>query len=134
MFSITIERLYHYRKTVWSSIEDIVTFHANNASSEKVVMEGSALLPELVATLNFDNLSAIWLTASNIFLRQRIYFESRYEIKSLAEKILIDKFLERNNLFNERIIKAVHQLGLASLNVEDASTAADLKNICLSAL
>lgn len=126
------DTLRHYRDTVWPTIENIVAFHANETLSEKVVMEGSALLPDLVETLGFDNISAIWLTASNIFLKQRIHCNSQYGTKSLNEKLLIDKFLERNNLFNRQIVKAVHRLGLASLNVEDESTLDSLKNICLS--
>lgn len=125
--------LYHYRKSVWLLIEDIVTSHATDASSEKMVMEGSALLPELVITLNFDNISTIWLTASNEFLRRRIYTASQYETKSPYEKMLVDKFLERNRLYNDRIIAAVNRLGLVSLDVEDASTADELMSLCLSA-
>ncbi len=125
--------LHHYRKNVWLLIEDIVTFHATDASSEKLVMEGSALLPELVVTLNFDNISTIWLTASNEFLRRRIYTASQYETKSPSEKMLVDKFLERNCLYNDRIIDTVTRLGLVSLDVEDASTADELMSLCLSA-
>lgn len=125
--------LHHYRKNVWLLIEDIVTFHATDASSEKLVMEGSALLPESVITLNFDNIATIWLTATNNFLRRRIYTASQYETKSLYEKMLVDKFLERNRLYNDRIIDAVNRLGLMSLDVEDASTADELMSMCLSA-
>jgi 2-phosphoglycerate kinase len=124
--------LYHYRKNVWQLIEDIVTSHATDASSEKMVMEGSALLPELVITLNFHNISTIWLTASNEFLRRRIYTTSQYETKSTYEKMLVDKFWERNCLYNDRIIDAVNRLGLVSLNVENVSTADELMSLCMS--
>lgn len=124
--------LYHYRKNVWPLIKDIVTSHATDASSEKMVIEGSALLPELVVTLNFDNISTIWLTASNEFLRRRIYTASQYETKSLYEKMLIDKFSERNRLYNDRITDAANRLGLVSLDVEDASTTDELMSLCLS--
>lgn len=124
--------LDHYRKNVWLLIEDIVTFHATDASCEKLVMEGSALLPESVVTLNFDNISTIWLTASNEFLRRRIYTTSQYETKLPYEKMLVDKFWERNCLYNDRIIDTVNRLGLVTLNVEEASTADELMNLCLS--
>jgi len=126
------EVLHHYRKNVWPLIKDIVTSHATDASSEKMVIEGSALLPELVVTLNFYNISTIWLTASNEFLRRRIYTASQYETKSPYEKMLVDKFLERNRLYNNRIIDAVNRLGLVSLDVEDASAADELMSLCLS--
>jgi 2-phosphoglycerate kinase len=124
--------LHHYKKNVWPLIEDIITFHATDTSSEKMVIEGSALLPELVIHLNFDNISTIWLTASNEFLRQRICTESQYETKSKPEKMLVDKFVERNCLYNDRIIDAVSRLGLVSVNVEDTSTPDELMNLCLS--
>ena len=125
--------LQHYRKNVWPLIEDIVTFRATDASSEKLVMEGSALLPELVVTLNLDNIATIWLTASNEFLRRRIYTASQYETKSPYEKMLVDKFLQRNCLHNARIIDAVDRLGLLSLDVEAAFTVDELMDMCLSA-
>jgi 2-phosphoglycerate kinase len=124
--------LDHYRRNVWRSIEDIVTSHATDTSSEKMVMEGSALLPELVITLDFENISSIWLTASNEFLRQRIYMESQYEIKSLHEKMLIDKFWKRNCLYNNRIIDAVDRFGLVSINIEEICTPDELTERCLS--
>jgi hypothetical protein len=95
-------------------------------------MEGSALLPELLITLNLDNMATIWLTASNEFLRRRIYTASQYETKSAYEKMLVDKFVQRNHLYNVQITDVVDRLGLASLNVEDASTTEELLGMCLS--
>lgn len=126
--------LQHYRKNVWPLIEHMLTLHATDWSSEKLVMEGSALLPELVVTLNFENISTLWLTANNEFLKQRIYTTSQYETKSTYEKMLVDKFLQRNCLYNDRIMDAVAQLGLVSLNVEDASTTEELMSMCLSVM
>ncbi|WP_414565545.1 MULTISPECIES: 2-phosphoglycerate kinase [unclassified Anabaena] len=125
---------HHYKKNVWPLIENIVTSHTTDASSKKMVMEGSALLPELVITLNFDNISSIWLTACNDFLRRRIYTASQYETKSPYEKMLIDKFWERNCLYNQRIIDDINQLGLLSLNVENVSNTDELMSLCLSTL
>jgi len=125
--------LHHYRKNVWPLIEAIVTSHATDPSSGKMIIEGSALLPELVITLNLNNIFAIWLTSSNEFLRRRIYTASQYETKSSYEKMLVDKFLERNRLYNDRIIDAVHQLRLVSLDVEDIPTVDELMRLFLSA-
>lgn len=107
--------LNHYRTNVWPIIENIVTAHATDISSGQIAIEGSALLPDLVNNLNFDNTSSLWLTASNEFLKQRIYLSSQYEIKSPY------------CLLNERIIADVDRLGLVSLNIEAASTVGELK-------
>ena len=114
--------LHHYRKNVWPLIKDIIISHSTDISSNNVVLEGSAILPELIVNLNFDNVSSIWLTASNEFLRQRIYVESKYKIKSPHEKMLVDKFWERTCLHNNLIIETVNRLGLISLNIEEIFT------------
>jgi 2-phosphoglycerate kinase len=125
--------LRHYRENVWPLIEDIVAFHATDVSADRLVLEGSALLPDLVNTLNFENIAAIWLTASNEFIKRRIYAASHYESKSHTEKMMVDKFLERNNLFNDQIMNAVNQLGLANVDVENVPSVDELTSICLSA-
>lgn len=125
--------LHHYRENVWPLIEDIVTFHATDASADKLVIEGSALLPESVITLDFDNIAAIWLTASNEFLRRRIYTTSQYETRSPHERMLVDKFTERNFLYNSRIVGTVNRLRLVCVNVENASNVDELMEMCFSA-
>jgi len=56
---------------MWPDIESIVTTHATDCSTDRLILEGSALWPESVATLNLDNVAAIWLTASNDFFQAR---------------------------------------------------------------
>ncbi|BAY44913.1 hypothetical protein SAMD00079811_25150 [Scytonema sp. HK-05] len=47
--------------------------------------------------------------------------------------MMVDKFLERNNLFNDQIMNAVNQLGLANVDVENARNMDELTSMCLSA-
>jgi 2-phosphoglycerate kinase len=119
--------LNHYHTNVWPRVDDIVTAHVTNISSGQIAIEGSALLPELVNNLNFENTASLWFTASNEFLKKRIYLSSQYEIKSPFERMLIDKFWKRNCLLNERIIADIDRLGLVSLNIEAASAVDELK-------
>ena len=123
--------LNHYKSNVYPLIENIVVSHATDMSSKKLVMEGSAILPELVAKLAPDNIAALWLTATNKLLEQRIYSASQYETKSPREKKMIDKFLERTCLYNERMMNTVNRLGLISINVENTSNVEVLMNMCL---
>jgi 2-phosphoglycerate kinase len=125
--------LNHYQNNVWPSIEDILNSHVTDKSTEVMAIEGSALLPELVVNLKFDSISSIWLTASNNFLKQRIYTSSQYATKSTYEKMLVDKFCERNCLLNDRIIDTVKRLGLVSLDVENMDTSDKTMNLYLSA-
>jgi 2-phosphoglycerate kinase len=122
----------HYRQNVWPQIEDIVTTQAIDRPAQGKIIEGLALLPELVNTLKLDNIASIWLTASNEFLRQRIYLSSQYARKSTDEQMLIDKFWERNCLLNDQIIAAISILNLSSLAIEEVSTQDELIELCLS--
>jgi 2-phosphoglycerate kinase len=122
--------LNHYRQNVWPQIEQIVNNAATNIAESGTTIEGSALLPELVNTLKFANIATVWLTASNEFLRHRIYLSSQYASKSQFEQMLIDKFWERNCLLNDQIIAATNRLRLVSINVEMVLTPDELINIC----
>jgi len=126
--------LRHYKDNVWPLIESIVPSHATDLSTDRLIMEGSAILPELVATLTLNNTAAIWLKASNKLFEERIYSVSRYESKSPREKKMIDKFLERTWLYNDRMMATVKRLGLVSMDVENASSVDELMGMCVSVL
>jgi hypothetical protein len=42
--------------------------------------------------------------------------------------------LQRNNLFNDRTLNTVNQLGLTNVNVENAANVDALIGLCLSAI
>jgi 2-phosphoglycerate kinase len=122
----------HYRQNVWPQVAEIVKTQVIDRQDQGTIIEGSALLPELVNTLKLDNITSIWLTASDEFLRQRIYLSSQYSSKSTDEQMLIDKFWERNCLLNDQIIAAVDRSRLVTLNIKAAATTSELISQCLS--
>ena len=109
--------LRHYRTNVWPKIEEVVASHLNDTSTTGIVLEGSALLPELVMNLDIDSIVAVWLTASEEVFRQRIQDESLYRWKSPREQLMIDKFLERTLAYNALLVDAVNQQGLTLVDV-----------------
>ena len=111
--SLSVEELIedvlrHYRINVWSKVESIIASYSNDTSTTGVVLEGSALWPEFAASLDFEKIGAVWLTASDEVFRQRIRAESRYCSKSPREQRMIDKFLERTIAYNARMVEAVN--------------------------
>ena len=123
----------HYR-SMWTDIEAMVTSHATDPCNERLILEGSALWPVSVATLDLENVGAIWLTASNDLLRLRIRNESRFEEVSDRDRVMIQKFLGRTHLFNEHMMDAVNRLGLLSIDVETTSSLNELSDTCLALL
>ena len=111
--------LRHYRDNVWPQIEEIVARHATDPTHGGLVLEGSAILPELAAALDRDTIALVWLTADNELFRARIYAESGYAGKTEAEQVLIDKFLARTSRFNQRLEQEIERLSLTGLAVSD---------------
>jgi 2-phosphoglycerate kinase len=118
--------LRHYRETIWPMANPLIESHATDPNEDRLVLEGSALWPEQVAGLSFDNVAALWLTASPSFLQERMYTESQYAQKNPREKKMIDQFLRRTVVYNERMLTLVKQLELPYLDIEQCDSLADL--------
>jgi 2-phosphoglycerate kinase len=125
--------LAHYRR-LWPTIERLIATHATDETTEGLVLEGSALWPETVATLQLEGFAAVWLTASNRFLQARIYRESQYETKAARDRQMIDKFVQRTGRYNDLMMAAVSRLGLPSLNVERIGSLDGVADACLKLL
>jgi shikimate kinase len=124
--------LRHYTDNVWPQVARLVALHTTGLATGLLIVEGSAVLPELAVTVMHHGVAAIWLTADDEHLQHRIHTESRYALKTPREKQLIDKFVARSCKFNQRTIEVVKRLGLA--DVRDASNSDELRDLCLSAL
>ena len=125
--------LFHYRVNVWPKVEAIIASRSNDTSTTGIVLEGSALWPELATSLDFDKVAAVWLTAKEEIFRQRILAGSLYSSKPSRERILIDKFLQRTLAYNARMVDAVSRHGFLLVDVLQ-SNVTELADRCLSAL
>ncbi len=105
--------LRHYR-SLGPAINRLIEHRETN-----LIVEGSALWPELVAPVLSDNVAALWLIASDDFLRQRIYATSRFEEASDVQKEMIEKFVGRTLVYNQQMIEVVRRRDLPSMSVED---------------
>ena len=125
--------LRHYRVNVWPKVEAIIASHSDLTTTTGVVLEGSAVWPEFVTSLNLDKVNALWLTASEEVFRQRIHDGSLYGSKSPRERKMIDKFLERTLAYNTRMVGAANQHGFILVDVFQADVS-ELAERCLSTL
>lgn len=136
--SLTVEELLrdvlqHYRR-IWPEIENLITTHVIDPSFDRLILEGSALWPEFVATVDHENVASLWLTASNDLFQHRIQHNSQFDLASDSEKFLIQKFLDRTILYNMRMMAVVNHLGLKSQIVEERDSVDRLSDRCLELL
>jgi 2-phosphoglycerate kinase len=105
--------LAHYER-LWPRIEELVAAHATGTG---LVLEGSALWPASVATLTVPYASAVWLTADESLLSDRIRTAGRYDAATDAARHLVDRFLDRTLRYQALMVEAVDRLGLTRVDV-----------------
>ena len=103
----------HYRR-LRPRIEGLIAEHAYDAAAEGFVLEGSALLPELLAAVDRMKVAPFWLTASDEILEARIRTESGLGI---GANFLIEKFIGRTLAFNREMTMEAGRLALPVINV-----------------
>jgi 2-phosphoglycerate kinase len=121
-----VEDVLRHYQGMWPGIEAIIRKHAEERSAGRLILEGSALWPELVATLDCGCVGAVWLTASDELFRARITQMSGFEESSVRERRMVEKFLERTWLYDQQMKEAAERLGLAPLDVEALSSPGEL--------
>ena len=117
---------------MWARIEALVRRHSTDLTTDRLILEGSALWPERVSALSdLTNVAALWLTADNELFKGRIVTESRYDEGTATEKALVEKFIGRTVRYDHLMIEAVNKLGLASVDVGTTSSIDELMEKCL---
>ena len=61
-----------HHANMWPSTRDLISRHVSGSIADALVLEGSALRPEYVAELDILAIEAVWLTASDRLIRDRI--------------------------------------------------------------
>ena len=119
----------HYAR-MWPLLERLITHHATDASAESLVLEGSGIRPAAVAGLHLDGVEAVWLTASDETLRTRIHAASGYAAAARAQRVLIDRFVDRT-LADCRVTRAaVERLGLSAEETTATTRVGALVHAC----
>lgn len=117
----------HYQKNVLPQIETIVQRHRSDLSKNCLVIEGSALYPGLVTNLSNENdVSAIWLVASEQLLQNRIFNQSNFSQLDQASQQLVQKFLERTLLYQQYIKDELEGLQFRYIDPESEITLEEL--------
>lgn len=116
--------LAHYR-SMWSPLVLPLI-----ESGEHLVLEGSALLPELVSQLDMQHVRAIWLVAAEGVLERRITAESDYGSRDPDARFLIDKFAQRAVAFNRFVGEEASRLSLQKIEVGRETSVNELLRLC----
>jgi 2-phosphoglycerate kinase len=125
--------LDHYGR-MWPMVRELIEARAADESAAPLVLEGSALWPELVAELDLPGVRAIWLTADDALFDARIRRESRHGEADPAGRQLIERFAARTRLYNVRMVAQARRLGLPLVEVTAAMSEDEVTDAVLAAL
>ena len=104
--------LAHYRTNVWPIVEAVVRSHLNNPFDPSLILEGSAVLPDLYERAKLPSTCvAAWLTVHDRDLRERIFASSHFETRRPDERQLIEAFLDRSLRLNSLVVDAAAARG-----------------------
>ncbi|WP_179892073.1 hypothetical protein [Streptomyces sp. rh34] len=123
--------LDHYER-LRPRIEELITDRAE-PGAPGLVLEGSALRPAWVARLTVPRTAAVWLTADDTVVRERVRAAGRYEDATDAERHLIDRFLARTVRYQALMLDAVEALGPARVDSGGGRTVAQPADAVLTA-
>lgn len=110
-------RMHH--ENMWPSIKQKI--QAEALARKPFIIEGSALRPEYIATLDFAQMAAVYLYADADFLQDRIHRESRYDEANEYQRLLIDKFIAQSLRDNAEMHTTTQKPGIPVVDVADAS-------------
>jgi len=118
---LTDETIYWFLRVHHENLWPIVhqTIAAERFAGGVFVVEGSALRPEFVASLEFPDVLAVGLYADAVFLRRRIEAESGYAEQDERQQALIARFVARSLRDNDEVVEAARRLGLQLIDAAD---------------
>lgn len=127
-----LEEGMRFHDEIWPGIEASIRAHAS--CSFPIVYEGWAMWPERVGKLlsEHDNVDAIWLTASDDLLSERVRATNRPYQTDSDKKLMVEKYLPRNIKYNRLMLDAVKQLGLRYIEVDVSDSVDDIASTILA--
>ncbi len=119
----------HYQQNVWPITDAIVRSRAANPYDPPLILEGSALLPGPVGQAQLPATRAVWLTAPEAVIVERIQTASNLSSRSEQDRRLIEAFLERALQFDQRVRAGAETAGLPCLDSTDSRTSATIADL-----
>lgn len=106
-----------HHENMWPLLRQIIDAHLK--TRDPFIMEGSALRPKYIASLDRKSFATIFLFANGDFLRERMRDAAHYDDADVVTRAIIDKFIERSLRDNSEMRVSATRLGIQVVNVAD---------------
>jgi 2-phosphoglycerate kinase len=119
-------------RALWPAIEAVIRRHLEWAGP--LVIEGWALLPDLVATIQARRLGAVWLEAPEPTMRLRLQAEGDFVRGAADPGLLVERFVSRSVRMSEWLRQQASARGLPYVMLSGRESPHDVASRCLDAM
>ena len=115
---------------IWPSLKRVIGNHATFGSP--IVIDGSMLNQEMVASLEYNNVKAFWLYVSEEILIQREKLNTEFFGKSSDPEKMFNNFMARSFWYNNQVVEDARKYGSQIIHQDGSQTVAILIEKILS--
>lgn len=119
-------------EALWPAIAAVIRRHLEWAGS--AVIEGWALLPNLIATIESPRLRSVWIEAPEAILRSRLQAEPDFVRGAADPGLVLERFVGRSVLMNGWLREQASAWGLPHVVLSGVEPADDVASRCLEAM
>ena len=119
-------------RALWPAIESVIHQHATRASSS--IIEGWALLPDLVAKLDLSSVAAVWIEAPDSVLEARVRADTAFYAGASNPDLMIRQFTRRSIEFGLGLRAQTSSLRLPLVRLSGAETPEEAARALLHAI
>jgi 2-phosphoglycerate kinase len=119
-------------RALWPAIEAVIRRHL--AWAGPAVIEGWALLPHLVVTIDSPRLCAVWIEAPEATMRLRLEAETGFVRGAADPSLLVERFVSRSTLMNRWLSAQASACGLPYVVLSGSESPHDVSSRCLEAI
>lgn len=127
-----LEHAQRSHRALWPAIESVIQDHATWSSP--AILEGWALLPDLVARLDLSGVAAVWLEVPGSVLEARVRANTSLFAEASNPELMIRRFTQRSVEFGRWLRAETSVLQLPLVRLSGAETPEEASQALLHAL
>ena len=115
-----LEHAQRSHRALWPAIKSVIHEHATWASPS--IIEGWALLPDLVATLDLSGVAPVWIEVPDTVLEARVRANTAFYAGASNPNLMIKRFTARSVEFGRELRVQISGLQLPLVRLSGAET------------
>ena len=117
-------------RALWPAIRSVIQAHS--AWAMPAVIEGWAILPDLVSQANFVGVSSVWLGTPELILESRVRGQPSFWSAASNPELMIERFVGRSMGFASWLQSETVRRGLSYVTLTGAESPEHVAEICLT--